>query len=126
MHLNDGLLKLESNMEALLKKVERQFLDVTEKTKHDFKVKTGDGETGLEEFLKNFRWDEAKFSRTNQLSEVIKNLTQVKTFSLNIDSNFRQRKCIFANIALDTKLHCIRRLRTLLRKFQKRSKYCFF
>ena len=64
-------------MEALLRKVERQFLDVTEKSKHDFKVKTGDGEAGLEEFLKNFRWDEAKFSRTNQLSEVIKSLTQV-------------------------------------------------
>lgn len=44
MHLNDQMLKADGAMESLLRKIERQYLDITEKQKYDFKVKTADGE----------------------------------------------------------------------------------
>lgn len=44
MHTNDQMLKIDVAMEALLRKIERQYLDITEKQKYDFKVKTPDGE----------------------------------------------------------------------------------
>ena len=30
MHANEGMIKLEQQMEGLLKKIERQYLDITE------------------------------------------------------------------------------------------------
>jgi hypothetical protein len=44
MHLNDQMLKTDTAMESLLRKIERQYLDITEKLTYDFKVKTVDGE----------------------------------------------------------------------------------
>lgn len=34
MFMNDKLIKLESNVESLLKKLDRQFLDLNEQTSH--------------------------------------------------------------------------------------------
>jgi len=34
MFMNDKLIKLESNLESLLKKVDRQFLDISEQATH--------------------------------------------------------------------------------------------
>ena len=44
MHINDQMIKIDTAMESLLRKIERQYLDITEKQKYDFKVKTVDGE----------------------------------------------------------------------------------
>ena len=51
MHINDQMIKLENNMEGLLKKIERQYLDITEKAKHEFRVKGNDGECNLFPYL---------------------------------------------------------------------------
>jgi len=44
MHVNDQMIKIDTAMESLLRKIERQYLDITEKQKYDFKVKNVDGE----------------------------------------------------------------------------------
>lgn len=45
MHLNDQMIKTDTSIESLLRKIERQYLDITEKQKYDFKIKTHDGES---------------------------------------------------------------------------------
>jgi len=42
------LIKLESLIESSLKKIERQYLDITEKQKADFSIETSDGSVNIE------------------------------------------------------------------------------
>ena len=97
MHLNDQMLKSDTAIESLLRKIERQYLDITEKLKYDFKVKTADGErifpnffpiltsliVGLDQYLTNFKWDDAKFPRNVHMADIVKTLNQVSFFSFN-------------------------------------------
>ena len=43
MHLHDNLIKLDISIEQLLKKIERQFLDIEEKQKSEFVIETRTG-----------------------------------------------------------------------------------
>lgn len=43
MFINDSLIKQDGAVEGLLKKVERQYLDVTEKVSVEFIVETREG-----------------------------------------------------------------------------------
>lgn len=76
MHTNDQMLKIDIAMEALLRKIERQYLDITEKQKYDFKIKTQDGEVSLDHYFQNFRWDDAKFPRNVHMHDIVKTLNQ--------------------------------------------------
>lgn len=76
MHLNDQMLKTDTAMESLLRKIERQYLDITEKLTYDFKVKTVDGELNLDQYLTSFKWDDAKFPRNVHMTDIVKTLNQ--------------------------------------------------
>ena len=43
MFINDNLIKQDTVVESLLKKIERQYLDVTEKLTYDFMIENRDG-----------------------------------------------------------------------------------
>jgi len=42
MHINDVMVKFEATLEGLLKKIERQYLDITEKESVDFQIDSKD------------------------------------------------------------------------------------
>ena len=88
MFINDQLLKQDIAIESLLKKVERQYLDVTEKNSVDFSIESK-GQQGIskylyiyilgpaDNFLMDFKWDDQRFPRNTPLTEIIKNLSNV-------------------------------------------------
>lgn len=43
MFINDNLIKQDAAVESLLRKIERQYLHVTEKISHDFTIESKDG-----------------------------------------------------------------------------------
>lgn len=45
MFINDNLIKQDAAVESLLRKIERQYLDVTEKISHDFTIESKDGQS---------------------------------------------------------------------------------
>lgn len=48
MYVNENLIKLEALIESSLKKIERQYLDITENHKTDFQIQTSDGTYSME------------------------------------------------------------------------------
>ncbi|EGR27357.1 vacuolar ATP synthase subunit, putative [Ichthyophthirius multifiliis] len=92
MHANETMLKLEQQIEGLLKKIERQYLDLTEQQTADFKVETKNDVYTLPNFVQTFKWDDATFSRSNPLPELLKIL---KTRMSTIENDIRQKTTAF-------------------------------
>jgi V-type H+-transporting ATPase subunit C len=77
MFINDQLLKHDVAVESLLRKVERQYLDITEKTTVDFVIESRDGTANADTYVLNFKWDDSRFARNTPLVELIKALQNV-------------------------------------------------
>jgi V-type H+-transporting ATPase subunit C len=77
MFINDQLLKQDVAIESLLKKVERQYLDITEKATVDFVIESKEGTVNAENYVLGFKWDESRFARNTPLVELIKALANV-------------------------------------------------
>lgn len=64
MSINDQLLKLDSQMEAILKKIERQYIDVKETDKAKFNIIVSDSNYDIETYVsKKFEWNDKVYAR---------------------------------------------------------------
>ena len=88
MLVNDKLLKLETGLEAFLKKIDRQFLDLQEKQSHEWFIKAGDREVMVPRFLYDFRWNEAKYPRNYPIQRITETL---ENRLLNSETDLRNR-----------------------------------
>lgn len=88
MFINDQLLKQDIAIESLLKKVERQYLDVTEKNSVDFSIESKGQQGPADNFLMDFKWDDQRFPRNTPLTEIIKNLQNRTNI---VDNDLRQK-----------------------------------
>jgi hypothetical protein len=105
MFQNDILIKLELTVESLLKKIERQYLDIEDKQAHiHFEIDNrGEKSTkknrffftigkdvawfiqrffpligSVDKYIRDFKWDDSKYPRNNQLPDLVKVLANVK------------------------------------------------
>lgn len=74
MFINDNLIKQDTTIESLLKKIERQYLDITEKNSYDFVIESREGTFNADQYLMNFKWDDSRFPRNTPLVELAKAL----------------------------------------------------
>jgi len=88
MFYTQQIAKIDTTIESLLKKVERQALDLDKNfTLGRFDIDTREhGKQKIENYIFNFKWDDTKHSRTN-LSDMLKNLNQR---IMLIDADLRQ------------------------------------
>jgi V-type H+-transporting ATPase subunit C len=70
MFCNDKALKLESLLEALLKKIDKQFCDLAEKQSHEWWVK-GEKELPVRRYFCEFVWNESKFQTDKPILHII-------------------------------------------------------
>ena len=70
MFINDKLGKLDGNVENILRKIQRQFLDIKEINQHKWIITTSDGDVDQIIALQRFRWNEAKFKLDLQLPKL--------------------------------------------------------
>jgi V-type H+-transporting ATPase subunit C len=71
MFMNDKLIKLESNVESLLKKIDRQFLDLNDQVGHKWEIKCADGLVALDKFISRFKWNDSRFPRSHPLNKLV-------------------------------------------------------
>ncbi|KAM3137652.1 hypothetical protein pb186bvf_010266 [Paramecium bursaria] len=88
MFINDNLIKQDTVVESLLKKIERQYLDVTEKLTYDFMIENRDGTQNIDKYINTFKWEDARFPRNQPLAEILKILQQR---TAHVDSDLRQK-----------------------------------
>eukprot|EP01017_Pseudomicrothorax_dubius_P040877 TRINITY_DN647_c0_g1_i1.p1 TRINITY_DN647_c0_g1~~TRINITY_DN647_c0_g1_i1.p1 ORF type:complete len:383 (+),score=120.89 TRINITY_DN647_c0_g1_i1:137-1285(+) len=87
MLLIDQLVKIESNTDSLIKRIEKQYHDLEEKKESRLVIETMAGQVELGKYVMDFKWDDSKFARNKPVTEVVK-LVQVKVD--DIDRQFRQ------------------------------------
>lgn len=71
MFMNDKLIKLENNLESLLKKVDRQLLDINDQPTHKWEVKTQSGQLSCEKYVGKFKWSDSKYPRSYPLNKIV-------------------------------------------------------
>lgn len=70
MMVNDKLIRVEAGIEAFLKKVDKQYLDLQEKNSHEWYIKSGDKEYTVAKYLYNFNWNDSKYPRSYTLPRI--------------------------------------------------------
>lgn len=96
--INDKLIKMEGNIEALLKKVDRLFLETMENPENEWFIRLGELEYTIPKYLYNFTWNESKYPRTFPLTKIIE-VMEVKMKSF--ESDLRNMH----NCLMETKVH---------------------
>ena len=74
MMVNDKLLKLENGIESFLKKIDRQYLDLQEKTEHAWFIKFENKEIPISQYLYDYKWNDAKYPRTYPLPRIVETI----------------------------------------------------
>jgi len=80
--LTEVILKLDLNLEAIIKKVEKQHRDLD--PIWDVKISTNEGDMDVFKYMKDFTWEDSKFPRSKTLVELVK-LLQEKITHLDND-----------------------------------------
>jgi len=76
MYQNEQIMKLELQSEQLLKKIDRQMIDLTNEAHVDYKIDGHNMESlSIEQYLMKFNWDDQKFYRNTNIKELIKNMS---------------------------------------------------
>eukprot|EP00825_Cyclidium_porcatum_P011451 TRINITY_DN1587_c0_g1_i7.p1 TRINITY_DN1587_c0_g1~~TRINITY_DN1587_c0_g1_i7.p1 ORF type:complete len:315 (+),score=74.30 TRINITY_DN1587_c0_g1_i7:314-1258(+) len=88
MHTNELMIKLDIGVETLLKKIERQYLDTTGEQAYEFKIETKDSKCSIEKYIFEFKWDEIRYSRKQQINTLAAQLQQRVT---QIDNDIRSK-----------------------------------
>jgi len=92
MILSDDLGKQDSNVENNCRKIFNQLVDLMDgKQKLDLTVNN----VSVEEYLQKFAWDEAKFSSTKPLGELLKSIMDVV---VKVDSDIREKSAEYQTI----------------------------
>lgn len=88
MMVNDKLLKLESNVESFLKRIDRQYLDLQEKIQHNWFIKFENKEIPISQYLYDFKWSDAKYPRTYPLNRIVETIEAKAT---NYESELKNK-----------------------------------
>lgn len=80
MALQDNLHRSDLSIESVVRKIERQFLEINNGDDH----LTVDG-VPVDRYLSHFSWDEAKHPHRKPLKEIVSTLEMVRLFILCID-----------------------------------------
>jgi V-type H+-transporting ATPase subunit C len=88
MFMNDKLIKLESNLESLLKKVDRQFLDISDQPYHKWEIKVQSGQMAPDKFLCKFKWSDSKYPRSYALNKIVESFEAKMN---NLENEVRQK-----------------------------------
>lgn len=75
IRLTDDLQKNDSQLDSIVHRFERQLIEFDPKA--DFQVKSQRQVRTLEEYMKNWQWDEAKYPRTRSIADNLNMLMQV-------------------------------------------------
>ena len=70
MLCNDKALKLENTIEGLLKKIDKQYLDLAELQTHEWWVKS-DKELPVKKYFSEFTWNDSKFVADKPIPHII-------------------------------------------------------
>lgn len=88
--LTDDLAKADSQVEGILHRLERQYLELEPKA--DFKVKSMRREMTLTDYLRTWQWDEAKLLKTRSISD---NLTHLMSVVNTLDEEARNKTAAY-------------------------------
>lgn len=82
--LSDDLSKINAHVENVVKKVERQYLDIAGSAAKSLRVNS----TTVEAYLRKFDWDFARYQHSGrQLSELV---SQIQTASTKVDEELKK------------------------------------
>jgi V-type H+-transporting ATPase subunit C len=74
MYVNDKLLKVESTIEAFLKRIDRQFTELNDNQPVVWEIKSIDGNQTLNKFIYRFKWNDSKFPRSYTLNKILESI----------------------------------------------------
>lgn len=86
IRLTDDLQKNDSQVDSIVHRLERQFLELDPKA--DFRVKSQRQEKSFQDYLKGWQWDEAKYPKTRSILE---NLTLLMSVVNKLDEEARNK-----------------------------------
>jgi len=86
IRLTDDLQKSDQQVESILHRLERQFLDLDPRA--EFKVKSQRQERPFLDYLRTWQWDEAKYSKTRSISD---NLGMLMSVVNKLDEEARNK-----------------------------------
>uniref|UniRef100_A0A7S3SNY3 V-type proton ATPase subunit C n=1 Tax=Strombidinopsis acuminata TaxID=141414 RepID=A0A7S3SNY3_9SPIT len=86
IRLTDDLQKYDGQVDGILHRLERQYLELDPKA--DFKVKSQRTEKPFLEYLRNWQWDEAKYPRTRS---IVDNITLLMSVVNKLDEEARNK-----------------------------------
>lgn len=86
IRLTDDLSKADGQVDSILHRLERQYLELDPKA--DFKVKSQRQERTFLEYLRTWQWDEAKYPKTRSISD---NLTLLLSIVNKLDEEGRNK-----------------------------------
>lgn len=91
--LMDDLSKQDAAVEAILRKVERQMLELDATC--EFKVLFRQKTMSVESYVRSFQWDDTKFPRTRSLGE---NLAQLTTTIGRVDEDVKNKAYSYTDV----------------------------
>lgn len=86
IRLTDDLQKCDSQVDSIVHRLERQYLDIDPQA--DFKIKIMRMEKPLMDYLSSWQWDEAKFPKTRSISD---NMTLLMGVVNRLDEEARNK-----------------------------------
>ncbi|KRX02012.1 hypothetical protein PPERSA_07657 [Pseudocohnilembus persalinus] len=92
LHAGEQMVKLEGQVETFLRKLERQYLDINEKGHHDFTIDSKNSQCSIEQYLKNFKWEDTIVSKAQSLPD---KLLAIKKKLTSSEEDFRQKSHAF-------------------------------
>jgi len=69
MGLLEIIAKVDSNVEMILKKIQKQIIDLD--PQWEMKIETNNGKIPVDKYLREFVWEESKFPRSKTLTELM-------------------------------------------------------
>jgi len=93
IRLTDDLQKADSQVDSIVHRIERQFIEVDPKA--DFKVKSQRQEKPFMDYLKAWQWDEAKYPKSRSISE---NLTLLMSVVTKLDEEARNKTAQYSDL----------------------------
>lgn len=70
MFCNDKALKLESLLESLVKKIDKQYCDLADKASHEWWVKS-EKELPVKRYFSEFLWNDSKFLSDKPILHIV-------------------------------------------------------
>ncbi len=97
--LMDDLSRQDNAVESILRRVERQMLELDPTC--EFKVLVRQKTMTVESYVRSFQWDDTKFPRTRSVSE---NLQQLTSTISRVDDDVKNKAYAFSDVKTVSRL----------------------